>query len=346
MAMKLKTAIADLYRKISGVPKSTLKSQGDMIKHDWKQKPGADYRMKSAILNAHNLIGNKFRPTGGKAIHAALDVIAPLVSATDVGKLAADAIGFASRVLPDYADTGRVNPLSRPANSIERKYGFALDNEKSFPINKVTGEPEKGDFVDLIPVRIGEYQFRGAIAGLTDTSSPTWTGTQYAGRPDSVYSYSGTERTISFDLTVYAISSSQLRDMYSRLNKLLELTRPTPDNAFAPTRMSAPLTRLVIGDYIREQVILTTLTSAPIAELAWEIGDPDTSHPSKTLSMQHPDPTLIVPLGPAAAALNALIPEERYVVPRGVTISLGFTVLHDIAPTTAAKVFKQYTQGY
>ena len=344
MALKLKTAVQDLYRKISGVPKSELRSQGEMIRQDWKGKPGSDYRMKSAILNAHNLIGNKFRPKGTKAVHAALDSVAPLIHSTDVGKAAASVVGRVSRGSKVYADVDRINPFSQELRNIERKYGFAYDNEQSFPVDNSTGEPEIGNFVDLIPVRIGEYQFRGAIGSLTDTSSPTWAGTGYAGRPDQVYSYGGVERTISFDLKVYAVSHKHIKNMYQRVNKLYELTRPTPDVPLAPTRMSAPLTRLVIGDYLREQVIMTALTVTPIEELAWEISDPETSYPSNTLSLLHND-GLTVPAGAAAAALNVAKIDQRYIVPRGLNINLGFTVIHDTIPTTAASVFRSKTDS-
>jgi len=332
MAMKLKTAVQDLYRKISGVPKSELKSQGEMIRQDWKGKPGSDYRMKSAILNAHNLLINKFRPKGGKIIHAALDVAAPIIGSSDVGKAAAKAAGIATRWGPSYSEYDKANPfIPIKRNSIERKYGFAYRNEKSFPVDW-EGEPSK-DFQfgthDLIPVRIGDYQFRGAIGGLTDSTTPTWTGASYAGRPDQIYSYTGVERTISFDLKVYAVSHTQIKDMYNRVNKLYDLVRPTQDAQ--PNRMSAPFTRLAIGNYIQEQVIMTSLTTTPMEELAWEISDPDpkADYPSKTLNHEY----RLFSLPPKAST-------ERYVVPRGLTINLGFTVLHDAPPTTANAVFK------
>jgi hypothetical protein len=335
MALKLKNKLQDLYRKISGVPKSELKSQGEMIRKDWKGKPGSDYRMKSAILNAHNLKGNFFRPKGGKVVHAALDLAAPLLGSSDVGRAAMTAARLATRGRPPYSEYTALNPIvSTKTNSIERKYGFAYDNEKSFPTTK-DGKEFVPDYDlgadDIVPVRIGKYQFRGAISSLTDSSSPSWGGSSYAGRPDQIYSYTGVERTISFDLKIYAVSHTQLRNMYQRVNKLYDLVRPTPDDLMAPTRMSAPFTRLTIGNYISEAVIMTSLTMAPIEELPWEIGDPDAGgdYPSKTL---HPIYRLL-------SGVPKLTP-ERYIVPRGLNINLGFTVLHDAPPTTANAVFR------
>ena len=79
MALKLKNRLQDLYRKVTGVPKSELKTQSQMIREDFTKKPGTGYLGKSALLHAYNLKNNLFRPKGGKKIHAALDSVAPLL---------------------------------------------------------------------------------------------------------------------------------------------------------------------------------------------------------------------------------------------------------------------------
>jgi len=336
MAIKLKNTVSNLYRRITGIPKSELRTQGQMIREDYGKGPGLAYTAKSAILQAANFKNNLFRPKGGKKIHAALDVSAPLVQSTTAGRIATEVINRATRGGSPYSDFNNItNSPVINKNSLKWKYGLDYDPaiDKQFPVTS-DGEPDPGSFVDLVPVRIGAYQFRGAIGGLTDTSSPTWTGTGYAGRPDQIYSYSGVERTISFDLKVYAISHKQIKDMYLRVNKLYDLTRPTPDNIESPSRMSAPLTRLTIGNYINEQVIMTSLTVAPEQELSWEINDPDRDYPSGTLS-------------PIYSLLSSNIPGKKtpYVVPRALNINLGFTVLHDRPPTTAARVFNSVSDG-
>lgn len=336
MAIKLKNAVSNLYRRITGIPKSELRTQGQMIRDDYKNGPGLDYTAKSAILNATNYATNNFRPKGGKDVHAALDAAAPLINSTAAGKGAMTAVRLLTRnstqPYSNFSESQPFAPIFK--NSIDQKYGMEYGLDKSFPTD-LEGEPLPGDFTDLIPVRIGAYQFRGAIGGMTDTSSPTWTGTGYAGRPDQIYSYSGVERTLSFDLKVYATTPDKLRAMYQRVNKLFDLTKPTPDYQESPSRMSAPITRLVIGNYINEQVIMTSLTITPEEEMSWEINDPDIYYPSKTLSSKYRTTPNIDPF----------IAQDRYVVPRALNINLGFTVLYDKPPTTAAKVFKSVTDG-
>jgi len=338
MALKLKTAVQDLYRRITGVPKSELKTQGQMIREDYSKGPGLAYTAKSALLNTYNYKNNLFRPKGGKAIHAALDAVAPIISSLPAGILASNIVNRATLGSSTYAGQDQMTGLPSKSN-LQQKYGLDYNYliDKQFPTD-VDGAPEAGQYEDLVPVRIGKYQFRGAIGSLTDTSTPTWTGASYAGRPDQVYSYSGVDRTVSFDLKVYAISHRQLRDMYQRVNKLYELTRPIPDAPLAPTRMSAPLTRLVIGDYLREQVIMTALTVTPIEELAWEINDPDRNHPSDTLHAVHRFIALETPLLPGTS-------DERYIVPKGLNINMSFTVLHDEIPTSAAAAFRSKTDA-
>jgi len=337
MAVKLKTAIQDLYRKLSGVPSTTQRSQGEMIREDWKGKPGSDYRTKSAILNIYDARTNMFRPKGGKILHALHDRLAPLEGSSDAARIAKQI----AKVVPGgnplaeggalgapYADLDKKNPFIKRKNSIDKRFGMEYELDSSFPTD-VDGNPETGDFVDMIPVRIGDYQFRGAISSLTDNMTPAWTGASYAGRPDQVYSYSGFERTVSFDLKVYTTTPDKLRAMYQRVNKLYDLARPGADDLFQPKRMVAPLTRLTIGNYLRESVIMTALTVTPIEELAWEINDPDIAHPSPTLNSTY----ALLALKKPSLDLE-FIEEDRYVVPRGLNINFGFTVLHDNPPYT------------
>ena len=329
MALKLKTAVQDLYNKIRGVPKSQLKSQGEMIREDFPDKPGRDYQAKSALLNAVNLTKNKFKPKGGTAPYVAQDLLAPLANSSVLGRIATEKVMQAARGIGGtYADP--LISLNKDIGSLEKNYGLRYPDNNAFPEDPENlDEPGKGDFKDLIPVRIGDYQFRGTISGLTDSSNPTWTGTGYAGRPDQIYSYSGVERTLSFDLIVYATSHKDIKKMYQRVNKLYDLTRPTPDDVFQPRRMSAPITKLTLGDYLREQVIMTSLNVAPVEDLSWEINDPDLDYPSRTLDFRYRINDL-----PSPGAT-----QQRYVVPRALNISFGFTVLHYEVPTTAAQAF-------
>jgi len=348
MAIKLKAALESLYRNLTGVPKSDLKSQGEMIRQDWKGKPGSDYRTKSTLLNTYDGVTNKFRPKGGKVLHALHDRLAPLEGTSEFVKVAkqiASVVPGGNPLKPGgaigepYADLDRINPFIKKSNSLEKRFGLDYEIENSYPTD-ADGEPLAGNFVDLIPVRIGEYQFRGAISGLTDNVNPSWTGANYAGRPDQIYSYSGFERTITFDLKLYVTTPDKLRAMYQRLNKLYDLTRPSADDLFQPKRMVAPLTRLTIGNYIRESVIMTALTVTPIEDLSWEINDPDLQHPSKTLSAEYTTLGGSIPFDFSTKkfkkqdTLDPLIGEDRYVVPRGLNVNLGFTVLHDNPPYT------------
>ena len=192
MAIKLKKLAGDLYRRVTGVPKSELKTQGQMIREDYKQGPGLAYTAKSAILQASNFKRNVFRPKGGKKLHAALDLTAPLVQSTTAGRIATEVVNRATRGGLPYSDIDPLTrtPLALGYNSLRQKYGLAYDPnvDKQFPLTK-DDDPDPGNFVDLVPVRIGLYQFRGAIAGITDSSSPTWTGTSYAGRIQFCLSY-------------------------------------------------------------------------------------------------------------------------------------------------------------
>ena len=79
---------------------------------------------------------------------------------------------------------------------------------------------------------------------------------------------------------------------------------------------------------------MTALTIAPEEELSWEINDPNTYYPSRTLSKIYRPLPDIPPLT-----------TSRYVVPRALSVNLGFTVLYDRPPNTSTSVFKSVTNG-
>lgn len=332
MALKLKTALENLYKKAAGIPKTEVKTQGKMIREEWTKSAGLGYQGKSALLNAVNLRDNNFRPKGGVAPHLAQDIVGPLVNSTQVGRIATEQVFRTQLGSNTYADfdrmTDRVNVKS---HSLKQRFNLDYKNESNFNVD-VNGNPETDLYADIIPVTIGVYQFRGVISGLTDNSTPSWTGTSYAGRPDQIYNYNGVERTLSFNLRVYATSNTDLVNMYSRVEKIYNLTRPSAgegDTIGDSTRLNAPITRVRIGNFINESSILTGLTVTPVEELSWEINDPDKDYPSKTLSARY-----------GAPSIQNSGTSQPYVVPRALDLSLNFTILHDEVPATFSGIFK------
>ena len=59
--------------------------------------------------------------------------------------------------------------------------------------------------------------FRAILESITDTITPEFTDTRFIGRPDKVYTYSGTDRSVSFGFKVYPKTKQELRSSYGKI---------------------------------------------------------------------------------------------------------------------------------
>ena len=67
---------------------------------------------------------------------------------------------------------------------------------------------------DLIPFWISgldsSKQHFLVITGLSETSTPTWSGGKFVGNPYNYYTYEGVERSVTFNLNIYCMSQYEL----------------------------------------------------------------------------------------------------------------------------------------
>jgi hypothetical protein len=86
-------------------------------------------------------------------------------------------------------------------------------------------------YKDLVPLminKIGETptMFRTNILGLTENVTPTWNSNKFLGNPFNFYTYSGIERSVSFNLQIYAFSKTELQFNWEKLSRLTLMTYP------------------------------------------------------------------------------------------------------------------------
>jgi len=112
-------------------------------------------------------------------------------------------------------------------------------------------------------VRNGKYiVLRAFLTNIQDSISPEWNNYRYVGRPDDVYVYKGTTRSVSFSLKVAAFSRREMIPMWEKINYLVGLNY----GSFVDTNiydtgeyyqgnpgMSSPICELTIGDYLTSQ---------------------------------------------------------------------------------------------
>lgn len=122
--------------------------------------------------------------------------------------------------------------------------------------------------------------FRCTVSDISDTNTAKWSEINYIGRSDRTFNYIGFSRNISFNFKVAAMSISELLPMWSKINYLIGLTRPSnyknymvkieKINYNSPF-VIPPLVTFTIGDLYKEQPIILENVSISIpTDSIWE----------------------------------------------------------------------------
>lgn len=97
----------------------------------------------------------------------------------------------------------------------------------------------------------GYLFFEANLDSYTDNYDASWQGTQYVGRADKFWTYTGFDRQINFAFKMVAHSKSHLKPLYNRLNGLLSMTAPNYGDG---TFMRGTLAEITIGDLLSRQL--------------------------------------------------------------------------------------------
>ena len=121
------------------------------------------------------------------------------------------------------------NVKSKGSRKLQVRYDGLSDVPT--PLNSYDGISELPE--DFIKFRIrdavnGKYIiFPALLSGITDNSSQQPTEIQYIGRPDKVYVYGTTDRTISFSLNVVALNEKEIQSYMGKDKLFKRFTSPT-----------------------------------------------------------------------------------------------------------------------
>lgn len=159
-----------------------------------------------------------------------------------------------------FNDFRKIKPLNSKnylTNNIHVKYRIPNTGEID-PIYSDENINNIDDFILLKFAYVNEelttLQFRATITGLTNNFAPEWNSVDYVGRPDSVKTYKGVNRTVSFSFMIAANSKSEMETIYRKLNKLAGMTTPSfqiGNKMFH--HMVAPIIKLKLGNYINDE---------------------------------------------------------------------------------------------
>jgi hypothetical protein len=138
-------------------------------------------------------------------------------------------------------------------------------------------ESNLGWHYDFIPLKINRLSdsktiyFRSTITGLSETFSPSWDSAKFIGNPFNYYTYNGIERSVSFNIKVYALNGREMISMWDKLKFLAELTYPagyTNTSAVIP-----PFIKFTLGSFYDKKVgFIESLSYTVDENTPWEVG--------------------------------------------------------------------------
>jgi len=148
------------------------------------------------------------------------------------------------------------------------------------PSDNVTIQPD-GEFEyngstykDLIPFSIGKVSdgiytmFRSNITGLSETVSPSWNNHKFLGNPFNFYTYGGVERSVTFNLQIYAGSKTELATNWEKISQLTGMTYPAIN---ANNLVNPPIIKFTLGDiYYQKHGYIDSLSYTIPDSGVWE----------------------------------------------------------------------------
>ena len=149
--------------------------------------------------------------------------------------------------------------------------------------------------------------FRAFIEGLTENISPSYASHQYIGRSEPVYTYERAEREISFTLKLVAQTKAELLAIYAKMDRLTSMCYPEYVDDIYGNRMKPPLSKLRYGE----------LYGKDKKELMGYI---------KSISY-------------AVDQSSTYDVDQNTRVPKHVTATIGYQVIHDKAPRLGTKFY-------
>lgn len=168
--------------------------------------------------------------------------------------------------------------------------------------------------------------FRAYLDGISESISPEWTPTNYIGRSEPVFVYGRSERSLSFNLTLFAQTEEELGAIYAKMNKLTSLCYPeyaedeflssalsTDSTKVTKTRMKPPLMRMRMGDLFGKTGNATTGDKGVLGFLE---------------SLTYTIPTE-----------STWETENGKKVPKYIQVAVSYKVLHDSSPDINTKFY-------
>jgi hypothetical protein len=147
-----------------------------------------------------------------------------------------------------------------------------VDKVNIHPYGSEDLDPEVRDYIkfkfyDVINKKF--IIFRAILNGITDAIKPNYGSENYLGRPDKVYVYQNTDRSVSFNFRVVPKTKQEFPVLLEKMNYLVGMCYPsyTPEE-----RMITPFMRLTLGDmFVNVPGLLDSVNVTVEDSSTWEL---------------------------------------------------------------------------
>jgi hypothetical protein len=174
------------------------------------------------------------------------------------------------RPAKSYYEKIKDQPTRKPKFLESDALGMYTTNDA---INKLeVGGTSGADFIPLKFHLIGgnTIQFRATINGLSETMSPSWDSNRFIGSPFNYYTYTGVERSVSFNFKVFSLNPDEHNNAWSKLNELTGMVYPAGyanDIAVIP-----PIVEFTLGNmYSKKTSFIESLSYTIDDNFPWEV---------------------------------------------------------------------------
>ena len=244
-----------------------------------------------------------------------------------LGKKVTEAFGLDKPTPTSFGDKMTLSPMIKGNSLTDETGGSLLETDDEGVLktdytqgtnaqNKLTyniEDPKYGMPFYFKDMRDKTYIFfRAFIEGLTENISPSYASTNYIGRSEPVYTYERAEREISMTLKLVAQTKGELEMIYKKMNRLTSLCYPQYTSDLSTedpygNRMKPPLTKLRYGELYGES---NNELMGYIKSVSYSV---EQSSPYET--------------------------DIKKRVPRHITATIGYQVIHDKAPRLGTKFY-------
>jgi len=213
---------------------------------------------------------------------------------------------------------GNPGKISRSRISYFDNDPETVDKINALPVSltPLDGVEENRDLIQLefqviTPDKTFYLAFRAFLDTFDDSFNASWGNTQYLGRADNFYTYTGFERTINIGFKIAAQSREEMQPLYEKAATLASVTAPSYGSG--GRFMRGTIAKVTVGDYIYEQPgIIESVQYTWQKDYPWEI------------SFQNPE------IGDG---------KGDQILPHVLDVTLSFKVIHDFLPEAGKTPF-------